>query len=417
MVRELLRALAARDDHRYLLYARARWEEPLDERFTLGAARRGPTRAGTLGAARAREPRLRRLPLDQQLPDGVVHDRPDRARVYDLVAVRRRAARRAARAARSSARRSRRRSAARRRCRLHLAGHRRRRRRALPVGRRQAHRRRRSARSPALRARAGRRPAASASCSRSARSSRARTCRGWSRPTRGLPEALRDAHPLLVGRPRRLGGGARRSPRSTALGALRLLGHVSDADLAALYAALHGVRLPVARRGLRPAGAGGDGRPAPPVLTSRPSRACPRSAATRSRTSTRPTSASIGRALEALLTDDDRRADLGERARERAAASAGRAARKTRRGGARARPLACSRCERQRPARDRRCADVRPRGRARSGRSSPCARRPIETSRSSSPTTRPATTHPTSAARWRPPTTACAGCASRTTSG
>jgi glycosyltransferase involved in cell wall biosynthesis len=33
-VRELLRALAARDDaHRYLLYARRRWEEPLDERF------------------------------------------------------------------------------------------------------------------------------------------------------------------------------------------------------------------------------------------------------------------------------------------------------------------------------------------------------------------------------------------------
>src|SRR4051794_3316498 len=35
VVRELLRALAARDEpHRYVLYARTRWEEPLDERFT-----------------------------------------------------------------------------------------------------------------------------------------------------------------------------------------------------------------------------------------------------------------------------------------------------------------------------------------------------------------------------------------------
>src|SRR3954447_22228531 len=34
VARELLRALAARDDdHRYLLYARRRWAEPLDERF------------------------------------------------------------------------------------------------------------------------------------------------------------------------------------------------------------------------------------------------------------------------------------------------------------------------------------------------------------------------------------------------
>lgn len=34
VVRELLRALARRDDdHRYRLYARARWDEPLDERF------------------------------------------------------------------------------------------------------------------------------------------------------------------------------------------------------------------------------------------------------------------------------------------------------------------------------------------------------------------------------------------------
>jgi glycosyltransferase involved in cell wall biosynthesis len=34
VVRELLRALAARDDpHRYRIYARSRWEEPLDERF------------------------------------------------------------------------------------------------------------------------------------------------------------------------------------------------------------------------------------------------------------------------------------------------------------------------------------------------------------------------------------------------
>jgi glycosyltransferase involved in cell wall biosynthesis len=34
VVRELLAALAARDDdHRYRLYARSRWEEPLDERF------------------------------------------------------------------------------------------------------------------------------------------------------------------------------------------------------------------------------------------------------------------------------------------------------------------------------------------------------------------------------------------------
>src|SRR3954462_11007136 len=35
VVRELLRALAARHDpHRYVLYARSRWDEPLDERFT-----------------------------------------------------------------------------------------------------------------------------------------------------------------------------------------------------------------------------------------------------------------------------------------------------------------------------------------------------------------------------------------------
>ena len=35
VVRELVRALAARDDvHRYRLYGRARWDEPLDERFT-----------------------------------------------------------------------------------------------------------------------------------------------------------------------------------------------------------------------------------------------------------------------------------------------------------------------------------------------------------------------------------------------
>jgi len=35
VVRELIRALAARDDpHRYRLYARSAWEEPLDERFT-----------------------------------------------------------------------------------------------------------------------------------------------------------------------------------------------------------------------------------------------------------------------------------------------------------------------------------------------------------------------------------------------
>lgn len=35
VVRELLRALAARDDdHRYVLYARREWEEPLDERFS-----------------------------------------------------------------------------------------------------------------------------------------------------------------------------------------------------------------------------------------------------------------------------------------------------------------------------------------------------------------------------------------------
>src|SRR3954471_15895038 len=35
VVRELLRALAARDEpHRYRLYARTRWEGPLDERFT-----------------------------------------------------------------------------------------------------------------------------------------------------------------------------------------------------------------------------------------------------------------------------------------------------------------------------------------------------------------------------------------------
>jgi glycosyltransferase involved in cell wall biosynthesis len=34
LVRELLRALSLRpDDHRYLLYARSRWDEPLDERF------------------------------------------------------------------------------------------------------------------------------------------------------------------------------------------------------------------------------------------------------------------------------------------------------------------------------------------------------------------------------------------------
>jgi glycosyltransferase involved in cell wall biosynthesis len=35
VVRELLRALAARgDDHRYMLYARRAWDEPLDDRFT-----------------------------------------------------------------------------------------------------------------------------------------------------------------------------------------------------------------------------------------------------------------------------------------------------------------------------------------------------------------------------------------------
>src|SRR3954466_7744553 len=41
VVRELLRALAARaEPHRYVLYSRERWAEPLDERFTWALSRR-----------------------------------------------------------------------------------------------------------------------------------------------------------------------------------------------------------------------------------------------------------------------------------------------------------------------------------------------------------------------------------------
>ena len=56
VVRELLRALAAREDdgHRYLLYARRAWEdEALDERFRLAARSARATPGGTCVAARA----------------------------------------------------------------------------------------------------------------------------------------------------------------------------------------------------------------------------------------------------------------------------------------------------------------------------------------------------------------------------
>src|SRR3954454_11519698 len=53
VVRELLRALAARDDaHRYVLFARTAWGEPLDARFTWALSdRRDPW--WNLAAARA----------------------------------------------------------------------------------------------------------------------------------------------------------------------------------------------------------------------------------------------------------------------------------------------------------------------------------------------------------------------------
>jgi glycosyltransferase involved in cell wall biosynthesis len=57
VVRELLRALAARDDeHRYLLFARERWPEPLDDRFTWALSPAADalwhTRVGRLAARR-----------------------------------------------------------------------------------------------------------------------------------------------------------------------------------------------------------------------------------------------------------------------------------------------------------------------------------------------------------------------------
>ena len=75
-----------------------------------------------------------------------------------------------------------------------------------------------------------------ASCSRSARSSRARTCRGWSAAYGALPAELRERHPLVVVGELGWQARRRRSRRSTpsATDAIRL-GYVSDAALAELY--------------------------------------------------------------------------------------------------------------------------------------------------------------------------------------
>ena len=124
---------------------------------------------------------------------------------------------------------------------VHDAGGRRARRRAGGARARRAERDRRTPSTPD-----GPRPRRATTCSRSARSSRARTCRGSSRRRGGSGVELR-----VVGA-RGWGGvevGRRRRP---------LARRRPDEELAALYRGARCLRLPVALRGLRPAGARGD---------------------------------------------------------------------------------------------------------------------------------------------------------------
>ena len=63
VVRELLRALGDRADaHRYVCYARRRWDEPLDDRFRLEAHLGGRSALARAGGSGCKS-RVRRLPV------------------------------------------------------------------------------------------------------------------------------------------------------------------------------------------------------------------------------------------------------------------------------------------------------------------------------------------------------------------
>jgi glycosyltransferase involved in cell wall biosynthesis len=130
-----------------------------------------------------------------------------------------------------------------------------------------------------------------------------------------LPEQLRERHPLLVAG--RVGWEAGETLEALEAVGAQILGRVSDARLAALYAhctvfaypsLAEGFGLPVLEA--MQAGAA--------VLTSNVS-SLPEVGGDAVAYADPTDTASIRAALEALLTDDARRADLGARARERAA--------------------------------------------------------------------------------------------------
>ena len=85
VVRELLRALAERDDsHRYVCYAASALVRATRRALRL-AADRGARPALACACRPRRRPRMRRLPGHELLPQRAAHPRPSVAIVYDLV--------------------------------------------------------------------------------------------------------------------------------------------------------------------------------------------------------------------------------------------------------------------------------------------------------------------------------------------
>ena len=226
----------------YVLYARRRWDETLDERFTWRSAS-FPTPSGTRTPPRRANRRLRRLPGDEQLRDALVPPNPDRTRRPrpDPVPGRhpREPTGRADRAVDHPPR-----TAARRGDHLRLALDSPRPPPPRAEGRRQVVRRP-ARRRPRVRAHAGRgrarRGAQAAwaargrSCSAPERSSRARTSCACSTPSADCRRACAPSMSSLSSA-RAAGSSTRSSAARRA--AARVLGHVSEDDLAALYQAL-----------------------------------------------------------------------------------------------------------------------------------------------------------------------------------